>query len=318
MFKLVINNNEKAYSKELNDHESQAFLGKKIGDDISGSNFGFKNYEFKITGGSDKDGFPMRKDLGGTSRKKLFIVVDRKKGEKKRITKRGNIVAEDIKELNVMVTKYGSVSLDEILGKNGEAPKDEKMSVKEEMVKKSLEAAGTADTAKAMSGIKFKKGEVINASDVFGKGDIVVVTGISKGKGFAGVVKRWGFAGGPKTHGQSDRLRAPGAIGQGTSPGRVHKGKKMAGRMGGNTVTLKNLFVIDVDKESGEVKLSGSVPGKTGGLLRIEKLGTKKLEELIKEETQRVVEAEVVSDGDSKKSNTGNVENSSEDSEKKV
>jgi len=165
---------------------------------------------------------------------------------------------------------------------------------------------------------EFKKGEVINASDVFGKGDIVVVTGISKGKGFAGVVKRWGFAGGPKTHGQSDRLRAPGAIGQGTSPGRVHKGKKMAGRMGGNTVTLKNLFVIDVDKESGEVKLSGSVPGKTGGLLRIEKLGTKKLEELIKEETQRVVEAEVVSDGDSKKSNTGNVENSSEDSEKKV
>ena len=148
----------KAYSKKI--EGATNFNGRRVGQEVQLDSVGLNGYSAKITGGSDKDGFPMKKDLGGTSRKKVFIVVDRKKGEKKRITKRGNIVAEDIKELNVMVTKYGSVSLEEMLGKKGEAPKDEKMSVKEEMVKKSLEAAGTADTAKAMSGIKFKKGEV--------------------------------------------------------------------------------------------------------------------------------------------------------------
>src|SRR3989338_9923004 len=114
----------KAFSKKV--ESASNFSGRKIGQEIQLDSIGLNGYSAKITGGSDKDGFPMRKDLGGTSRKKLFIVVDRKKGEKKRITKRGNTVAEDIKELNVMVTKYGSVSLEEMLGKKGEAPKDEK------------------------------------------------------------------------------------------------------------------------------------------------------------------------------------------------
>lgn len=89
----------------------------------------------------------------------------------------------------------------------------------------------------------------------------VVVTGTSKGKGFAGVMKRWGFAGGPATHGQSDRARAPGSIGGTTTPGRVYKGKKMAGRMGGDRVTIKGLAIVAADEEAKTVKVLGPIPG---------------------------------------------------------
>ena len=82
-----------------------------------------------------------------------------------------------------------------------------------------------------------KAGDMMTVETVFKPGDIVKVTGTSKGKGFAGGVKRYGFRGGPKTHGQSDSHRAPGSIGQGTTPGRVYKGKRMAGHMGVDTVT---------------------------------------------------------------------------------
>jgi large subunit ribosomal protein L3 len=119
-------------------------------------------------------------------------------------------------------------------------------------------------------------GDKIKAGDVFKAGDLVQVTGISKGKGFAGVVKRWGFAGGPKTHGQSDRHRAPGSIGQGTTPGRVYKGKKMGGHMGVDQVTVKNLTVLKVDSKEGTVWLSGPVPGNREGLLIITKIGENK------------------------------------------
>lgn len=129
--------------------------------------------------------------------------------------------------------------------------------------------------------IEYKAGDVVNAPDILRPGDFVQVTGVSKGKGFAGVVKRWGFAGGPKTHGQSDRLRAPGSIGQGTTPGRVLKGKKMAGRMGQEKVTVANLTVLKVDKEKGELWLSGPVSGARGSLLVVKKTGeNKKLESL--------------------------------------
>ncbi len=119
---------------------------------------------------------------------------------------------------------------------------------------------------------KFKVGDQIRVSDIFSAGDKVAITGVSKGKGFAGVVKRWHFAGGPKTHGQSDRQRAPGSIGQGTDPGRVHKGKKMAGRMGQDTVTVKNLKIVDIQPETNEITVSGPVPGIPGGLLIIKKI----------------------------------------------
>jgi large subunit ribosomal protein L3 len=104
------------------------------------------------------------------------------------------------------------------------------------------------------------------------QGDLIDITGFSKGRGFAGVVKRYHFAGGPKTHGQTDRHRAPGSIGATTFPGRVLKGKRMAGHMGNRRVTAHNLEVIQADPESNLLLVKGAVPGATGGLLIIEKV----------------------------------------------
>ncbi|MBL7158965.1 50S ribosomal protein L3 [Candidatus Microgenomates bacterium] len=118
---------------------------------------------------------------------------------------------------------------------------------------------------------ELKVGEEIKVNDVFKTGDKLIITGISKGKGFAGVMKRWGFSGGPRTHGQSDRQRAPGSIGQGTTPGRVHKGKKMPGRMGGDKVSIKGLKVIEIDEEKNLLIVKGLVPGVKSGLLLIKK-----------------------------------------------
>jgi len=118
---------------------------------------------------------------------------------------------------------------------------------------------------------KERVGDKIKVSDILGIGDEVSVTGISKGKGFAGLIKRWGFSARPRTHGHSGR-RVSGSIGQGTTPGRVHKGKKMAGRMGTDRVTVKNLKVVSVDSEKQEIEVSGPVPGTPGSLLIIKRL----------------------------------------------
>ncbi len=114
-------------------------------------------------------------------------------------------------------------------------------------------------------------GSKITVGDVFAVGDRIRVTGVSKGKGFAGVVKRHHFKGGPRTHGQSDRERAPGSIGQTTTPGRVYKGKRMAGRMGSDQVTVSGLTVVAVNPQTNTVVIKGLVPGGRGGLLLIEK-----------------------------------------------
>ena len=137
---------------------------------------------------------------------------------------------------------------------------------------------------------KLNVGDSLKASDIFNVGDKIAVTGTSKGKGFAGVVKRWHFAGGPKTHGQSDRQRSPGSIGQTTTPGRVFKGKHMAGRMGGNGVTVKNLHVISIDPVKNEMFVSGTIPGRFGDLLRITKISEGSLKELEHEVVAQVVE----------------------------
>jgi large subunit ribosomal protein L3 len=105
--------------------------------------------------------------------------------------------------------------------------------------------------------------------EIFQEGDRVDVTGVSKGRGFAGGVKRYGFRGGPKTHGQSDRHRAPGAIGAGNTPGRVFKGLRMAGHMGAEQVTVRNLEVLESNPARGLLLLAGAVPGARNGLLKI-------------------------------------------------
>ena len=120
-----------------------------------------------------------------------------------------------------------------------------------------FDAEGRAWAATILSALP-KQSQLVQ---VFKEGDLVQVTGISKGKGFAGGVKRHGFAGGPRTHGQSDRERAPGATGSTTTPGRVLAGKRMAGRLGGGKVTIKNLRVLKVDAENNQIFVSGPVPG---------------------------------------------------------
>ena len=116
----------------------------------------------------------------------------------------------------------------------------------------------------------FQLGQRLDVS-MFNPGELVVVVGTSKGKGFQGVVKRHGFAGGPKTHGQSDRHRAPGSIGSGTTPGRVLKGLRMAGHMGHERVTVKNLEVVRADPERNILLVRGAVPGPRESLVMVSK-----------------------------------------------
>lgn len=137
-----------------------------------------------------------------------------------------------------------------------------------------------------VKGIKLKMEAKFEGEDMFGAtpvlldssanpadfqaGDIVKVSGTSKGKGFQGVVKRHGFSGGPKTHGQKNRHRAPGSIGS-TAPQRTLPGRRMAGRMGGVRVSVKNLRVIAVDAGKRLLLLHGAVPGNAGGKVEIQK-----------------------------------------------
>ena len=139
--------------------------------------------------------------------------------------------------------------------------------------------AGLTTAPKFLKEVRMEKelssvGETINAAEVFKPGDMINVTGISKGKGYAGVVKRHHFKGGPRTHGQSDRERAPGSIGQTTTPGRVYKGKRMAGRMGNETATIRNLEVVDVSEDT--ILVKGLVPGGRNSLIMVKKVGENK------------------------------------------
>ncbi|HEY4753311.1 MAG TPA: 50S ribosomal protein L3 [Candidatus Limnocylindrales bacterium] len=113
-------------------------------------------------------------------------------------------------------------------------------------------------------------GQQLSVADVFAEGELVDVTGVSKGQGFAGTVKRHNFSRGPKTHG-SDNYRRPGSIGPGTTPGRVYKGVRMGGHMGSERVTMKKLRVIRVDAERNLILVKGSVPGAPGALTFVRK-----------------------------------------------
>lgn len=113
--------------------------------------------------------------------------------------------------------------------------------------------------------VKLNEGSDIS---ILAEGNKVKVSGTSKGKGFQGVVKRHGFHGGPKTHGQKNRHRAPGSIGN-TTPQRVIPGRKMAGHMGAERVTVKNIKVVEINPETREIALNGAVPGNRGGRVEI-------------------------------------------------
>ncbi len=135
-----------------------------------------------------------------------------------------------------------------------------------------LKAAGTnarlVKEFRSAAASEYSVGDKIGL-ELFTEGDLVHVTGRSRGRGFAGGVRRHNFHGGPKTHGQSDRHRAPGSIGSGTTPGRVLKGQKMAGHMGAVQVTSMNLRVIAKDEGKGLLLIEGAVPGATNGTVRV-------------------------------------------------
>ncbi|MGA0232565.1 MAG: 50S ribosomal protein L3 [Saprospiraceae bacterium] len=115
-------------------------------------------------------------------------------------------------------------------------------------------------------------GDKVNVDEVFAEGDVVSAIGVSKGKGFQGVVKRHGFGGvGQATHGQHNRMRAPGAIGACATPSKVYKGTRMAGRTGGNRVKTRNLKVVKILPEKNLLLVKGSVPGHKGAIVIIEK-----------------------------------------------
>ena len=116
----------------------------------------------------------------------------------------------------------------------------------------------------------FEVGRTIAVADMFAAGDLVDVTGVSKGKGFAGHIKRHHFSSGPKTHG-SDHHRAPGSIGPGTTPGRVYKGVRMAGHMGDERVTIKKVKVVQADADRNLLLLKGTLPGSRGSLILVKK-----------------------------------------------
>ena len=132
----------------------------------------------------------------------------------------------------------------------------------EHEVLNSLEEFRVDDTSEFITGQLLTVGQ-------FEPGAFVNVTGVTKGRGFAGVVRRWNFAGGPKTHGQSDRHRAPGSIGAGTSPGKVWKGQKMGGHMGMRRKTVMNLLVVHADPTRDLLFVEGSVPGPNGASVTV-------------------------------------------------
>jgi len=172
--------------------------------------------------------------------------------------KKGNrLVVTKIKALPLKVKRLKTEKKDGYYALQVEIKKAKKTILREVKLKKPAE---------------IKIGAEIKLNQVFQPGDKLNIRGITKGKGFAGVMKRWGFKGGPRTHGQSDRQRAPGSIGQGTDPGRVWKGKKMPGHMGNKAKTIKNLKVFKIDEEKNELWITGVIPGGKRGLVKITKL----------------------------------------------
>ncbi len=138
----------------------------------------------------------------------------------------------------------------------------------------------------------YKEGQELKIEELFKPGDLVDVVGISKGRGFAGAMKRWDFAGFPKSHGHRYH-RAVGAIGNRTDPGRVWKGKKMAGHWGAEKIRVQALLIMDIIPEENLLILKGSVPGPNKGILYIEqsRIAGRKKQRLKKEKLKSLVES---------------------------
>ena len=197
-----------------------------------------------------------------------------KLGKRLPITK---LLIEDNRVLSVKETQDQQLTAQIAYG-------DKKIKNMTNPLREQLKKSGFSLGAKQIRGIKVdesvKTGELLSLDNLLAVGDVVAIQGVSKGKGFAGGVKRYGFHGGPRTHGQSDRTRAPGSIGSGTDPGRIWKGKRMAGHMGTETKTVTGLVVAYIAPDNKEIWVTGPVPGYKSSIVRIQKTGEKKAIEL--------------------------------------
>lgn len=179
-YKLVISDpkGKKAYQIEVKSPEAEAFLGKKIGDKIKGDSIKVSGFEFEITGGSDKQGFPMRKDVMGIKRQKMMVgrgpgFKPKRKGQRKRKSIRGNQIAEDISQINLKVVGYGSKPLGVALGKEEEAKPEEKPeeAKPEEKKEEKPEETKPEDKSKAKSEEKPKEEKESAKKEESGKED---------------------------------------------------------------------------------------------------------------------------------------------------
>lgn len=198
-------------------------------------------------------------------------LLGRKRGMTQIFTEKGNVVPVTVLEVGPCFVTYvrtpdkeGYSAVQIGFEETRRLNKPERGHLKKMPVLKHLTEVRTTQTDRYELGQKLTAG-------LFAVGEKVDVTGISKGKGTAGVVKRHHFRGGPKTHGQSDRLRRPGASGATTTPGRVLPGTRRAGHMGAARVTVSNLDVVIVDPERNLVAVRGAVPGPKNGLVFVKK-----------------------------------------------
>ncbi len=194
-------------------------------------------------------------------------LIGKKVGMTQIFTEKGEVVPVSVLEMGpCFVTQVktlerdGYTALQLGFGESKHLTKPERGHLKNLPPLKNLVEVRTGNVADAQVGQK------LNVT-MFASGDMVDVSGISKGKGHAGVVKRHHFKGGKKTHGQSDRMRRGGSIGATTTPGRVYRGLRMAGQMGNARATVLNLEVVEVDAERNLLAVKGAVPGAKNGLL---------------------------------------------------
>ncbi len=203
-------------------------------------------------------------------------ILGRKRGMSRTYSKSGGVIPYTVIEaIPCVVTQIKKIESDGYLSVQlSQEEKKEKKTTKS--LKGHFSAANTTPKYRTLEVRDFSKevvlGDRVELGSIFSEGDKVKISGKSKGKGFAGVMKRHGFHGvGDATHGQKNRKRAPGSIGAGSSPSRVIKGMKMAGRMGGKRTTIPNLEVIKVISEHNLLIVKGAVPGPKNGKLLIKK-----------------------------------------------
>ena len=198
-------------------------------------------------------------------------LIGRKRGMTQLFQPDGTMVAVSVLEVapNV-VTRVRTAERDGYLAVQLGTDEKEKLSKPRAGQLGDLPSLGTLREFRVDDASGYEVGQTLAIGDVFADGDLVDVTGVSKGKGFAGHVKRHNFGRGPTTHG-SDHHREPGSIGPGTTPGRVYKGVRMAGHMGDERVTTKKVRVVRADGEKNLLMLKGSLPGARGSLILVKK-----------------------------------------------